>query len=226
MPASSTRRSARSTASRATSSIFLTPTGWLLGGEVFVSGASPSLGQTFVVVEIVRGVGANAIALQVIGAGYVSAKQPLSFPSPTILNSIDSGGALRSISGTQPGAGAEISETVPTGARWELVTFRAGLVTNATAGNRTSILYFDDGVNRLASFPAMAVVAPSGNSAIEWARGSTAIATVNGQNLPGFVPQSLLLPAGARMRTATANLAAGDQFGAPQYLVREWLEGA
>jgi len=210
----------------AKSSLLLTPNGWLLGGEVFVSGAAPALGQTFVVVEIVRGVGSNAVSLQVIGAGYVSAKQPLQFPSQTILNSLDTAGTLRSITGTQPAAGAEINETVPTGARWELVAFRDSIVTNATAGNRTSVLFFDDGVNRWSSFPAMAVIAPSTNSAIEWAVGSTAIATINGQNAPGLIPVGLRLPAGARIRSTTANLAAGDQWGAPQYLVREWLEGS
>lgn len=210
----------------ATTSIFLTPTGWLLGGEVFVSGASPSLGQTFVVVEIVRGTGANAIALQTIAAGYVTAKQPLAFPTSTVINSLDTGGALRSITGTQPAAGAELLETVPTGARWQLLALRVLLTTNATAGNRQLLLYVDDGTTRLPSFPSVGVVAPSTAGGFEFAAGSTAIANIAGQNPPGLIPTGIYLGAGYRIRSTTVSLAAGDQYGAPQYLVREWLEGA
>jgi hypothetical protein len=109
----------------AKSTIFVTPEGWLLGGEVFVSGAAPLIGQTYVVVEIVRGLGSSALPLQVIAAGYVSAKQPLPFPNTQMYSTLDGGGALRSIAGATPAAGAEISETVPTGARWQLLALRA-----------------------------------------------------------------------------------------------------
>lgn len=207
-------------------SIFITPEGWLLGGEVFVSGAAPLIGQTYVVLEIVRGVSASALPLQVIAAGYVSAKQPLPFPGTQIGSSLDGGGALRSIVGSAPAAGAEISETVPTGARWELLMFRAAYTTSATAGNRQPILILDDGSNRWMTSPYLGVTAASGSGAAEWAQGSNIGATVGGQNPAGFIPLNNRLPAGARIRTTTVSIAAGDQYAAPTYLVREWLEGA
>src|SRR5437868_7689263 len=56
-------------------SVIVTDEGWLLGGDVFVSGAAPVIGQTFVVVEVVRGNDPNsATPLQMIAAGYVTAK--------------------------------------------------------------------------------------------------------------------------------------------------------
>jgi hypothetical protein len=36
----------------------------------------------------------------------------------------------------------------------------------------------------------------------------------------------MILPAGSTIGTDTAALAAGDQYTAPNLLVREWLEGA
>jgi hypothetical protein len=210
----------------AKSSIFITPEGWLLGGEVFVSGAAPLIGQTYVVLEIVRGTGSSALPLQVIAAGYVSAKQPLPFPGVQVGSTLDGGGALRSITGSAPAAGAEISETVPTGARWELLLFRAAYTTSATAGNRQPILILDDGSNRWMTSPYLGVTAASGNGAGEWAQGSNIGAAVGGQNPSGFLPLNNRLPAGARIRTTTVAIAAGDQYAAPTYLVREWLEGA
>jgi hypothetical protein len=70
---------------------------------------------------------------------------PLAFPGVPIASPLDGGGALRSIAGTTPGAGAEISETVPTGARWELLAFQATFVTSAAAANRVPQLTLDDG---------------------------------------------------------------------------------
>ena len=200
--------------------------GWLLGAEATITAGTPQDGQTYAVLSIGVGRAAGFEELETFAADTISAARRLSWPGTLNRGPLDGRGALRSITGTSPAAGAEISETVPTGARWELIAFRTPIVTNATAGNRTTVLFYDDGVNRLASFPAMAVIAPSTNSAIEWAQGSTAIATINGQNAPGLIPPLFTLPAAARIRTATANLAAGDQYGAPQYLVREWIEGA
>jgi hypothetical protein len=39
------------------------------------------------------------------------------------------------------------------------------------------------------------------------------------------VPFNIRLAAGARIKTVTAAIQAGDQYTAPQYLVREFLEG-
>jgi hypothetical protein len=210
----------------AKSSIFVTPEGWLLGGEVFVSGAAPLIGQTYVVLEIVRGLGASALPLQVIAAGYVSAKQPLPFPNAQMYSTLDGGGAMRSISGTTPGAGAEISETVPTGARWEVLAFYAQLVTNATVVNRQVQLRIDDGANLFFVSPAGQNITATQTGLLSWVQGQGNQVIGNRADLVGPLPSYNRLPAGARMRTNTANIQAADQYGAVQYLVREWLEGA
>lgn len=210
----------------AKSTIFVTPDGWLLGGEVFVSGAAPLIGQTYVVVEIVRGLGSSALPLQVIAAGYVSAKQPLPFPGVQISSSLDGGGALRSITGSTPGAGGEISETVPTGARWQLLTFSAQLAASATVANRIPTLIIDDGATSL-SRSSSQVNQPASNTWIySWSGGftSTNLGATSNVSIPLMTPA--FLNAGYRVRTGTSGLQVGDQYSAVQYLVREWLEGA
>lgn len=210
----------------AKSSIIVTPEGWLLGGEIFASGAAPAIGQTYVVVEIVRGLGSSSLALQVLAAGYLNAKQPMAFPNQLVTTSLDSGGALRSITGTNPAAGAEISETVPTGARWELIAIKFTLTTSATVANRLVSLTLDDGVNIFCisggnqSEPASTVFVYS------WSEG-LAGGLVTPTNAISFsLPNPNRLPAGARIRTQTGAIQAGDQYSAVQYLVREWIEGA
>jgi len=214
-----TDRSAKST-------IIETPEGWLLGGEVFVSGASPTQGQTFVVVEIVRGSASSALSLQLIAAGYVTTKQPLAFANGLVGSSLDGGGALRVIAGTQPAAGAEISETVPTGARWQLLSFKFTFTTSATVANRTSSLTIDDGANIFNLAGGNAVQAASATTVQSWASGQPNVANqpTNALGYPLATP--LYLPAGARIRTQTLSIQAGDQYSAIQYLVREWIEGA
>ena len=210
----------------AKSSIFITPEGWLLGGEVFVSGAAPLIGQTYVVLEIVRGIGSAALPLQVIAAGYVSAKQPQPFPNAQMFSTLDGGGALRSITGSTPAAGAEISETVPTGARWQVLTFRYQNVTSATVANRQSVLLFDDGANNLGYFGGEALQAASSTYLYSYAAGFAPIVGAPTNGLGRGLPSSVFLPAGARIRTQTVSIQAGDQYSLVQYLVREWLEGA
>jgi hypothetical protein len=210
----------------AKSTIFVTPEGWLLGGEVFVSGAAPLVGQTYVVIEIVRGLGSSALPLQVIAAGYVSAKQPLPFPGTQITSTLDGGGALRSITGATPAAGAEISETVPTGARWELLSFFATLTTSATVANRGPGLVFDDGVNvyMRTGTSVNQVASTAWNNT--WSPGFSRAAELFAQTISNMLPVNVRLGSGHRIRTNTVAIQTGDQYSAVQYLVREWLEGA
>jgi len=211
----------------AKSSVFATPEGWLLGGEVFVSGAAPLIGQTYVVVEIVRGLGSSALPLQVIAAGYVSAKQPLPFPGTQITSSVDCGGAVRSITGSTPAAGAEISETVPTGARWELLSFFTLFTTSAGAANRLPAFFIQDTAPVTFFFDQMsgAEVAATAYRNV-WAQGVTANAGLTTAAQRGSLPVGNRLAAGFNFGTVTANIQAGDQYSNVRYLVREWLEGA
>jgi hypothetical protein len=131
---------------------------------------------------------------------------------------------MRSITGTDPAAGVEISETVPAGVRWRLLSFRAVIVTDATVANRQPSLIVDDGTNTVHQSGANAAVAASAGAGYMWGAGVGAFgATGNGNQ--GSVPNPLMLAAGFRLRTSTLLFAGGDNWGAPQYLVEEWLEG-
>lgn len=200
--------------------------GWLLEASVIASAGSPLVGQTFVTLAIQRGLTTSALELSVLGQGYVTARQRVGTPGAWLQNSIDGGGAIRSITGSTPAAAAEISETVPTGARWELLAIRFRLVTDANVANRAVSLVLDDGTN-LYFHSSMNVNQTAGvtwNYAFVQGFGNPAISQISA--LMAVIPANNRLGAGHRIRTSSTLLQAGDQFGIVQYLVREWIEGA
>ncbi|OLB84954.1 MAG: hypothetical protein AUI15_33835 [Actinobacteria bacterium 13_2_20CM_2_66_6] len=210
----------------ATSTIIRTNEGWLLGGQVVVTGAAPLVGQTFVVVELVRGDSTAANAMQLLAAGYVTAKQPLVFPQAQPQSSLDGAGALRSISGTTPAAGAEISETVPTGARWQLLALAVTFIASATVATRTTTVIVDDGTNNLNQTVGINQATANQTAINYFGNRGVQIALLNGQNVTAPIGVEYFLGAGYRIRTSTGSIQIGDQYASPKYLVREWIEGA
>jgi hypothetical protein len=181
-------------------------------------------GQCYVALMFLRGsITSTTQFTQVLCAGYVTSLTPLFYPLGKVDGSMDGVGNLRRIAGTSPGAGVDISETVPTGAMWELVAFTANLVTSATVASRAPILVFDDGTTLFANVRFGVLMPASSNNTCTWAPTFPYDAT-----FPGFssapLPPGLILPPGYRIRTVTGNLQASDQWGAPSYLVQEWLQ--
>lgn len=200
--------------------------GWLIDGEVVVSGGAPSDGQCYAVVELVRGQTGATEATTLLACGYVTAKQRLPLVGAKFSGFLEGGGALRSISGTQPGVGLEVSETCPTGARWSLLAFEADLVTSAAVANRVVQLTIDDG----AAIFARVSVNQNETASHTW-RNSFQLGvpqTFDGTRFIVTTPLGcdLQIPAGGRIRTVTTAIDVADQYAVPQYLVREWIEGA
>jgi hypothetical protein len=128
------------------------------------------------------------------------------------------------LNGTDPAAGAEVAETVPPGARWELLDFYVQLVTDATVATRRAGLFFDDGTNPYYRSPQPGSLAASLTMDNYWAQGSALeTAPLTDVSVANLAAGHRLL-AGHRVRTATNNLKAGDNLGQPRYVVREWLE--
>lgn len=200
--------------------------GWLLEASVLATAATPQLGQCFAVLTIVRGLGSSALELSTLAQGYVTSKQRLVWPGGFFTASLDGGGALRVITGTQPGAGAEVSETVPTGARWELLSARVLLVASAAVANRLPEWTVDDGTNIVFESGGSQAVTATTTFAILLAQlGSAFLAGGIGLAVfPAVI--GLKLAAGFRIKTNTAAIQGADQYGIPRLLVREWIEGA
>lgn len=200
--------------------------GFLLNVSVSVTAGNPLVGQTYVMVQVIRGLrGATQVLGSLLG-GHITARQHLAYPGSPIRSSTDGEPFVRALTGSVPAAGAELNETVPAGARWSLVSWLAGLVVTAAAGDRQAVLvHASSGLPRAESV-AVSGVPPSGSANLSWAPGLPTIADVGGVHFTsGWLIDNRLL-AGDTLKTSTRNLAAGDQWTAPFFVVREWLEAA
>ncbi len=179
-------------------------------------------GQTFVQAFLQHG-SVEAAYQQLLVSDYVTQQAPVGWPGGILRSSIEGPGVLRSITGTDPAAGAEISETVPVNARWRLSVLSAVLVTDATAVTRQVEFLLDDGATILFDEQH-----PFGQTAsLTWRYTAADVgwmhtAASTRPLLP--IPPDLFLFQGWRIRTVTLNIVAGDNWGAPQMLVEEWIE--
>lgn len=196
---------------------------FILGCSVQLTGGTARRGQTFVQVSLGRGPAAAPVILHTLVSEYVCTDQAPVWPGGLIRQSTEGPGLIRSITGTDQAAGVEISETVPTGARWRLRGFRAALVTSATVANRRVHLFADDGVTRLWELAAADIQAASLTRNYNATPDGFARATQDNEvYVP--LPYDVVLLAGSRIRTVTTLLDAGDNWGAPQLHVEEWIE--
>jgi hypothetical protein len=197
--------------------------GFLLGVAVRGESGVARRGACFVQVLIVRGGAAADQPVETLVADYLAEGQLIGAPGGNIRQSTEGPGRMRIISGTDPAAGSEVTETVPTGARWRLQSLRVQLVTSAVVNNRRVHLVIDDGIVPLLDLAAADTQAASltrnyNVDPSEFQR----VAQDNEIYIP--VVSTLILSAGARIRTVTTLLDGGDNYGAPQYVVEEWIE--
>jgi hypothetical protein len=196
--------------------------GWLLSLQC-VSNSNPLIGQTFIRAAVTRSSGTPSTTHITLLQGFVGLFQALAWPGSPLVNTISQPGAIRVVTGTDPAAGAECSDAVPTGARWRILSYTATFVADATVINRFPIITIDDGANIQYRGESAEAVTASQTRIFHAAPGTHRLALVNSHETWLF-PIGLRMLAGHRVRTQTNNLQAGDNWGAPQILVEEWLE--
>lgn len=131
-------------------------------------------------------------------------------------------GRLRSITGTDPAANTEISETVPERRRWILRSFHFQLVTDVNGANRYITIIIDDGTNVLFQFRVAQVQIADKTYNYSFADINVDETFVDPEL---FHPlPNLTLFAGCRIRTITTDRQVTDNYGAPQMLIEEWID--
>ena len=197
--------------------------GFLLSCVARLTSGNANRGQCYVRARVQRSTGSPLLALQDIVGGYVSDDFTPSFPYGKIEGPLEGQGMIRSITGTDPAAGAEISESVPAGARWILRGFVATLVTSGDVATRYVRWTLDDGTT---------IFNKSESGGTQTAT-LTRLYIANDMNfstgtapdiyVPWFIG-GILMAAGYRLKTVTDNFQAADNWGAPQLSAEEWIE--
>jgi len=182
-------------------------------------------GGCYVRVMLVRGVAPPTVPVaETLVCGYLASGSILSWPYPRYVGPCEGPGRLRVIVGTDPAAGLEILEAVPTAVRWRVLSIHAQLTTSAAAADRYPTLWMADGAN-LIVWTAPVVGQPASTIyEYSWTRElETHSLALYAQIAQVGLPE-LWLTAGQRIGTNTPGLQAGDNWGAPVLYVEEWVE--
>lgn len=164
----------------------------------------------------------EGVVMATLFADYVTDTVAPAYPNGRVSSSIEGPGLIRSITGTDPAAGVEISESVPTGALWQLLGLSFTFIADATVASRETHTVIDDGTTILYQSGPSALVAASGASRFSLS-GLQAFSSSSSLRALPFNSPNFKLLAGYRIRTSTVNLQAGDNYATPQLLVEEWI---
>jgi hypothetical protein len=197
--------------------------GWVIDLQVFALSGAPPYGTCFAKVELIRGADAVATVVATLIQGYITANQTTAYPGSSLMSSFDGAGALLSVVGTSPGAGNEISETMPAGTRREIVSFRALYTASGVAGSRFPKLTIDDGgaIPYASANPNATAITVGQLIPVVWLQGAPNVTAQT--ELQASLPEDNRVGAGHRLKTVTSGILGGDTWTQVQYLVREWL---
>lgn len=198
--------------------------GYVTNLSVFASTGSPKVGQVFVIVQLLNGLGAAATVMGTMLQGYVTTTQGLGWPGSPIESSTDGEPAVRTVGGTLPPIGVELSETVPNGARWELLALTTLFTTSAAVPTRRPRLRYASGADFIGFYPHTLAIGPGAVTFITWGPGLVPSADAAQQTVTVGLPNPMRLLAGQTFSTLTGALDVGDSYQTPIYTVREWLE--
>lgn len=198
--------------------------GFVLDLTVYASTGAPVSGQTYVMVHLVRGLEANAVQLATLASDYATSMQCVCWPGSAPKSSTEGEPYIRAITGTTPAAGNDLLETVPAGARWELLALRALLSTSGVAGTRSIVGQFTSGGKLVAEAISQYGTAPAAFASETFAANVVSAQSTNLVRRMDPIPSPLILGAGSTIATLTLGIDAADQWTQPALLVREWLE--
>jgi hypothetical protein len=131
--------------------------------------------------------------------------------------------AYKRIAGTNPGAGVECSDIVPTDKFWIVLAYTVQLVQGVTQ-TPLPILVFDDGTNTIFESPGT-TTAQGASTTAQYTWGPDMLisgqigATPNIRSVGCLSP--ILLKAGFHVKTVTLGIGAGSDYGAPSIYVAE-----
>ncbi|MCI0561108.1 MAG: hypothetical protein MN733_21695 [Nitrososphaera sp.] len=186
---------------------------------VTCSAAAATLGSGYVRVEL----GINGTRNVTLCEGYPHLFESLAWPTTPIPTELQRRGQIIALTGTNPAANAEISETVPTGNWWKLKSFRAVLVADANAATRRVELRITVGGIVVASIPT--IHSHTAGTIVIYMFADNAVAQTDGIGLISSqpIPQDIILPPASVVETVTTNKQAGDDWAAPTLLVERYL---
>lgn len=134
-------------------------------------------------------------------------------------------GRIRTIRGTDPAAGNQIVETVPTGRIWRFISLEAAYTTSAVVANRQVIWFIRDNAGRDVYFD-IASAAQTASLAQNYLVAEIGHHVTFNLNIVHTFPLPIdLFCLGAwSLQSFVINSDPGDDWNAPDYVIEEWWE--
>lgn len=165
----------------------------------------------------------NGDKLLELCSGLVYQSKSISWPITNTSDKRPDGGFLTTVTGTNPAAGADIIETVPTNEIWKLKSIRVRFVTDANVANRRIQLFFNINgtyvstsfadVDQAASLARIYTFAPYG----------VLPATSYSDKILVVIPDNIVMTGGSTIETLTTNKQATDNFDSPIVYVEKYF---
>lgn len=176
-------------------------------------------GETFVTVDLLI----NGDKVAELCSGLVYQSKGISYPATNILDKRPGGGQLTYVAGTNPAAGAEIVEFVPSNEVWRIMAAKFTLTTDANVANRRVHLFFQTGGTGITRFYNDIDHAASLARIYNFSQHSDMVDREDNTQIMAPMPQNIILINGVRIATSTTNKQAGDQFSSISFYVERWF---
>lgn len=166
---------------------------------------------------------ANGEIIYSLCSGFVHAQKPLSYPESPLEDAVPGRGNFQTIVSADPGAGDEVSITVPSGRMWRVIAANVQLVTSSTAANRRVKLRLqtNGGIDIVTAGAVDQTASTTRN--YSWAQRGAIPAESVGTRIMLDMPREVYLITDDTVGTDTENIQAGDNFSVMQLLVEEFF---
>ncbi len=197
--------------------------GFLLSVAVQVALGTPSRGQVFCSLGILRSAAAGSGIYQMLLADYVVGSNPIGWPGGRIIDPREGPGVVRSSTLANPAAGADWTFTVPTNARWRVQSVKGILTTSAAVANRVPRILLNDGASNVyIGTPNQSV--PAGSNPFVSGAPITATAAANVTDVLVPLPPTMYLEPGYTISSSTVGIQGADQWSGLVINVEEWID--
>lgn len=179
--------------------------------------------DVYVVVEIARPPFSNALYSRRLIAGYVAPTRRLAWPENPVLSSLDGAGRIRTLTGTNPAAGSDWTQSMTAPSRRKLLSVRASLVASGVAANRRVTFFLRDDSN-LTYYQVHSGVTQTAGQTVHYHFAPGVPFSNNDGIVTVPAPNEGFLQGAYSIGVSTFALDAGDDWGAPQFVFQEWLD--
>lgn len=197
--------------------------GFLIGISASITPTTTQPGECFMLVELGKSTQATYFPLYPLIGGYVVGNSALTWPGSPPANPGVGRGNIRTIVGTDPAAGNEILETVPTNTIWRLMGFRAGFTAANVGVARQIRMGISDPLASSMYVVSNEVDQPINSTTRYNAGPSLASQSVNRLEFRMPFPADIIMLAGYNFFTIVNTLNAADNWSVPVLFVEEWV---